>query len=293
MSFNDLIKYFCSIDTCKTRLDLFESRISGFFSPEGTRETQAYHLILFETCEVDISLFHKTVKNRRENSEADLAFIVLKSNGRKDSVGDLLFASKRTIRKFITKDHIFEAGEYLIVPLSFNFWYTSHRDNFYNLVIHSSKTFYLEQETHSHFLQADSLIKLCTSKGSRTTTHIDRGCIYTLSKQWSGLIVVAENCNDRMFLHVELDCERSENVVSTRQALTTRDSVPPLHRQVLLVLTHLETSSGFSIQFNIKYRNSSNPYMNNFPGSDGQSITNRPEINKQTFGLHAPRSVFV
>ena len=293
ISFDDLKKYFCSIDVCKTRLDLFESRITGFFSPEGTRETQAYQLVVFETSEIDISLFHKTVKNRRENSEADLAFIVLKSNGSKDSVGDILFSSKRTIKKFITKDHIFEPGQYLIVPISFNFWYTYANNNLYNLVLHSSKSFYLEQETHSQFLQADALIKLCIKNGTRTINNIEHGCIYTLSKHWSGLVVVAENKNPNMHLHVELDCQKSANVVSTRQILITRDSVPPLHRQVLMVLTHLEASSGFSIQYNIRYRNSTIPYLNSFLGEDGHKCINQPEINKQTLGIHAPRYIFL
>ena len=35
MSFSDFIKYFGIIDVCKTRLDFFESRMNGYFSPEG------------------------------------------------------------------------------------------------------------------------------------------------------------------------------------------------------------------------------------------------------------------
>jgi hypothetical protein len=94
-------------------------------------------------------------------------------------------------------------------------------------------------------------------------------------------------------LHVEYDCERSNNVVSTRQALTTRDSVQPLMRQVLNVLSHLEGSSGYKIQYSIKYRLSSNPCLNTWPGIEGQMVTNIPEITKKTFGLHAPRSAFI
>jgi len=322
MSFNDFVKYFCSIDICKTRLDLFESRMTGYFNWEGTREMQAYHLVVFETSEFDIGLFHKTVKNRRENSDLDLCFVVLHINaGRADKVA---ISSKRSVRKFIGSEHIFEAGEYLIVPMSFNFWYTTGPNrkstansaaaaaaivpesnninnqnksftynNLYNLVIHSPKEFFVEQEMHSTFLLADTIIQLCMRNGNKTSAGLENACIYTMTKGWSGILVIAENCNERAYLHVELDCERSNNVVSTRQTLTTKDSVPPLHRQVLIILTHLEGSSGYSIQYSIKYRLSSNPYLNTWPGNEGQMITNKPEINKQTFGLHAPRSVFL
>lgn len=147
ISFFDFVRFFCSIDICKARLDWFESRMSGYFSPEGTREMQAYHLIVFETSEINIGLFHKTVKNRRENSDLDLCFVILRSDGgsgggRVSSVGKFIASSKRSIRKFIGMEHIFEPGEYLIVPFSFNFWYTNANgvdNNLYNLVFHSPK----------------------------------------------------------------------------------------------------------------------------------------------------------
>jgi calpain-15 len=316
MSFNDFVQFFCSIDICKTRLDWFESRMCGYFSSEGTREMQAYHLVIFETSELDIGLFHKTIKNRRENSDLDLCFVVLRTNGGKSSVGKLVVSSKHSVRKFIGCEHIFEPGEYIIVPFSFNFWYTeasssnynlsqvkakssnsnedkNNNNNLYNLVIHSPKTFFLEQEMHSTFLLADTLIQLCLSKGSKTYAGLENACIYTLTKGFAGIVVVAENFNQNAFLHVELDCERSNNVVSTRQALTTKDSVQPLMRQVLIVLSHLEGSSGYSIQYSIKYRLSSNPYLNTWPGLEGAMVTNLPEITKKTFGLHAPRSAFI
>ena len=180
MSFDDFVKYFCSIDICKARLDWFESRMSGHFNPEGTREMQAYHLIVFETSEINIGLFHKTVKNRTENSDLDLCFAVLKSNGNRNTVGKLVKSSKRTIRKFIGVEHIFEPGEYLIVPFSFNFWYTSkeasnsaNANNHYNLVIHSPKVFFLEQEMHSALLLADTVIELCLSLGTKTYTGLE------------------------------------------------------------------------------------------------------------------------
>jgi calpain-15 len=107
MSFTDFVTYFCSIDICKTRLDWFETRMSGYFSPEGTREMQAYHLVVFETSEIDIGLFHKSVKNRRENSDLDLCFVVMRTNGQRNSAGKFMFASKHSVRKFIGCENIF------------------------------------------------------------------------------------------------------------------------------------------------------------------------------------------
>jgi calpain-15 len=133
---------------------------------------------------------------------------------------------------------------------------------------------------------------LCISKGSITSKGLANAALYTLSSGYSGIIVVAENYNDKFFLHIELDCDNSSNVVSTRRTLVTKDSVPPLHRQVLLVLTQLETSSSYSINYSMKYRLSSNPYLNTWPGAEGHKEVNMPRLNTETFGLHSPRSIF-
>ena len=241
----------------------------------------AFTLIVFETCEIDIGLFHKSIKNRKETGDLDLCFVVLKSNGKKNSVGKLITSSKRSVRRFVGCEHIFEPGEYLIVPCSFNFWYSKEaletNNNLYNLVIHSTKVFYLEQEMHSAFLLADTMIQLTTTLGSKTSSGLDNACIYTLAKGYSGIIIVAENLNEKSYLHVELDCEHSSNVVSTRQALLTKDSIPPLHRQVLIILTQLEGSNSYSIQYSIKYRPSSNHHL--------------PVIDNENIELHVPRPV--
>lgn len=314
MSFDDFRKYFGIIDVCKTRLDLYESRMSGYFNPEGTREMQAYHMVVFEASQIDIGLFHKTNKNRRENSDLDLGFVVLKSTGNKDIVGELVIASNRAVRKFIGSEHMFTPGEYLIIPVSLNFWYTKESiknssddingqrvpdednkpyNNLYNLVIHSTKEFFIEQEMHHAFLLADTMIQLCLKLGQPKKQDIKDATVYALSKNWCGLIVVVENASPNAYLHIEVECLKSMNVVSTRQTLCTTDSVPPCHRQVLIALTHLEGSNGYSINYNISYRASSNALLNTWPRLEGQRITNHPAITKKTFGLHAPRSMFL
>lgn len=293
ISFNDLINYFSKIDICKSRLDWYESRMSGSFKPEGDGNLHAFQLEVLETTEINITLFHKSPKNRAQNEELDMCFIVLRASSPRTSlVGKLIAYSKHTISAFTGHEHIFEPGKYLIVPLSFNFWYSFRSNILYNLAVHGRKEFYLEQKSLPGFLLADSIIQMSMSRGAKIYLGLEHACIYTLSKGWAGLIVVAENRNESMYFHIELNCENSVNVASSRQKLITQDSVPPLSRQVLIVLTHFDVCRGLTVQHNTKCRLSTDPFLTNWPGLQGKRVKNMPEINKQTEDLHSPRSLF-
>ncbi|OTF74448.1 hypothetical protein BLA29_003679 [Euroglyphus maynei] len=111
---------------------------------------------------------------------------------------------------------------------------------------------------------------------------------YYLTKGWAGLVVVVENRFVDRCVQVICDCADSVNVVSTRSTLRTIDSIPPQHRQVVIVLTQLDGSGGFSIAHRLTHRLSFSSGLHDW----GPFGTNHvPSIDRFMYGLHAPRPI--
>lgn len=106
---------------------------------------------------------------------------------------------------------------------------------------------------------------------------------------WAGLVVMVENRHENKWIHVKCDCQESYNVVSTRGELKTIDSVPPLQRQVIIVLTQLEGSGGFSIAHRLTHRLANSRGLHDW-GEDNNRQTHCPPID-EVYGLHSPRMI--
>lgn len=151
--------------------------------------------------------------------------------------------------------------------------------------VHCSKQLLVETSQPDSFILADAVIRLAMAKGQRH--HAREGLTaYYLTRGWSGLAIVLQNRSKHYYIQVVCDCSKSMNIVSSRGELKTVDCIPPLHSLVVIVLTQLESSAGFSIAHKLTHRVSAAPGLHDW-GPPGRKHV--PPLDNVTAGLHSPR----
>jgi len=296
ISFPDVLKYFDSIDICKVRTGWQEVRFGGSLPPFSCKDAQGPTLLtILQPTEVEFSLFQEGQRSseRASRSQLDLCIVIFRtSSSSKPRIGKLIKHSKRQVRGFVGCHAMLEPGYYLVIPMAFNHWHSLGLQSEpvypeYVLAIHSSKKLLLEHLSSSYHLLADAIINLTLAKGQRHEGREGMTAFY-LTKGWAGLVVMVENRHPDRWIQVRCDCHESYNVVSTRGELCTVDSIPPLHRQVIIVLTQLEGTGGFSIAHRLTHRLSVQSGLHDWapPSTD-----HLPILNSYIDGLHAPRPI--
>ncbi|CAG5134330.1 unnamed protein product [Candidula unifasciata] len=294
MDFSDLMRYFDCVDVCKVRPDWQETRIKGAFPRNGADQPKVISLTVFTTTQIELGLFQEGSRGDYSRYPLDLCIVVLHESLDPDrvSVGKIVTHSQRQLRGFVGCDHMFSPGQYILVPMAFSHWNDSRESAppSYVVSIHSSKKVMVEDNLYKGpYILADTLIQLAVVKG--TKEELRRGVnAYTLMNGWAGSIIVVENLLPNSWAHVQCNCVNSVNIVSTRGTLEAADVIPPHHRQVIMVLSHLERSQAYHLSRQLIHRLTSYPCgLGEWAPPPFGSAFHYPEISRDAAPVHTPR----
>ncbi|CAK8686231.1 unnamed protein product [Clavelina lepadiformis] len=308
MTLEDVMKYFDCVDICKIYgNDWIEVRVKGEFPNSAAQPLRGFFLTVFERTELELSLFQQ-VSRTQEGSDrhpVDTCICVYRSNksemNRSYTLGRLVACGRRQTKKHLPCNCFLDAGNYLVICLAFNHWLSgfmgAQATRFpsedpvlpkYVLALHSSKPIALEYCDKIEGLLADTVIQLALNRGEENNIREGVAC-YQLTRGWAGLIIVVENRHPDHVFQVKCDCSESSNVVSTRGSLQTKDAVPPLHRQVVLVLSQLDFYSGFTIKHKLTHRVAKLERNVNLGDWAPSQVSHEPELDANVKGLHRPR----
>ncbi|CAF1331092.1 unnamed protein product, partial [Didymodactylos carnosus] len=242
MPFLSFVKYFEYTDICKLREGWYEVRDSANFYP-GT-------------------LTQNDQKQQQQQRSLSTSSLPEQSEPRQETSLSLLTA---TNKKFMQ-------AYYLTIKNETELDITLYRKINKNLrtqrsevslcvaivTIHSSLAIDLERVTFPIRLQREFLIRLCVIYGEKVNTNTrkkkfwkkksDGIVIYELKKFWDGLVILVENRRQTKYVHFHLRCTLTQNAFISRQEKhELYDSIPPLHRQIVVTISRKNASHSFTI----------------------------------------------
>ncbi|KAJ8298501.1 hypothetical protein KUTeg_025032 [Tegillarca granosa] len=284
--------YFDSVDICKARKNWQELRLKGTFPPHAAQRWKFYKLGIISDTQVDIGLFQKSMRYALNYMLEDT----------EDGFGfkRVIKHSRRALRSFVGCEVDLKPGKYTIACLAFKHWHTTvgvsqddrdmmNRD--FILTIHSSMMVFTDEiDTQMmpgfNHLLADCVIQLCLDKGK--AEELQPGLVqYSLSL--GGGIFMIENTSIDKFARVKCDYSKSSYLIANRGDYLTKDCVPPGHRQIIAVLSPLDSTMGWSSQRLISYVLHPKRGLQREWAPAG--VEHVPEITDELAGLYSPRQI--
>lgn len=253
MPFDQFLHHFDSVEVAKVRSGSGWKELRAAFTLHpswGQHHITAFRLHVQESTEVAVTLHQK---GGRDGTDADLMVLVHKL-GPSNTVGKLLTRSPRKISAFVATGDVFLNGpeEYLLIPISFS--NISDGKNLKLVVaVHSAKPLVAEEIKLPPTAVTDCLIQLAVKEGRKQVSA--NGVVSRfVGEDFDGHLLMYDNLEERAYLQVHVDCSASMNVISTRSTLKAIDSIPPLHRQIVMMLSHFEATQGYSLYHSMTIR---------------------------------------
>ncbi|KJH53772.1 calpain family cysteine protease [Dictyocaulus viviparus] len=293
IGYDDFLKHFDSVDIAKIRWfqGWTELRIPMQMGGSFTNRDKAVRFLIEEPTEVCFTLFQSGARTAHDQADLFICVHMISSSG---AVGELIHRSPRKLESFVSTGDVFlKTGHYIAICHSMIT--LGGRKIEGCLAIHSSKPIYADMVPCAASIYTDSLVQLVLKEG---LIHSSLNGVYPryVTDNFSGLLLMVDNALDDMWVHVKAECSKSLNVVSSRAALDVADSIPPLSRQIIIILTHFEPTQSYLVHHQLTVRSSRCPSLGNLAVSGGSrfdSDTHSPRFESfSSEQLHFHKALF-
>ncbi|KAH7695192.1 calpain D [Aphelenchoides avenae] len=289
MPFEKFIHYFDSVDIAQIR------NMHGWKAVRvpveigwDERKCGAVRMVLAEPTEVCVTLFQRNARTVLD--QVDLMVAIHYEDPATHGPGELAVRSARRIQPNVrTEDVFLPAGRYIVTAFSFAKFDDKTVPG--TIVIHSSRKVSAEVFMAGPNVLQQSLVSLVLKEGR--AEELVSGCITRyVTDDFAGLLLMVDNVLSDHCLQVQSDCNRSLNVLSTRSTLVAIDSVPPLHRQILTILSHFEPSSHYVVEHRLSQRFVKYGQLRDYAPQSPETQNLPPFTSAAVFALHGPKPLY-
>ena len=243
MAWPDFTKFFSAVDVCRVRPGWPELRAHGAIPsrPPATGGTlRAFSVEVAESTPMEITLMQRTRRGTAATQPpTDMLLLLLRlkgagggTTGSGFDVASLLACSARSMRSAVSCEALASQGRYLLVPLSLH-PAAAAREHPVVLRLGSSKPLHLDAVALPTAAAAAALAAY--ARRGRRRDAFDGMSLWAL-QDGAGLVSYAENRSGALSFCVGLDHAGSTNVVPSRGAPLTSDTLLPKHSQLVQVL---------------------------------------------------------
>lgn len=284
IGFEDFLKYFQYVYVCKHRQNLYEQRISTRFLSADKKSFKGFRLKIFRKSSFYFSMFHPQAKKFVNN----FMFLIVTLN--EDFMPILEYASKNRFLCFLCDETKLNPGKYIIIPLALgNFSSWDENIYNYNMVFQSNREFELKKISYDSNLIVDCLTQLCLIKGVKNAPLRDAN-FYVLTNRFNGLVILGENLSKNFYYRIKVELAQYSDIWSSRGQLYTEDLIPPMHRQIICIVSLNSRDylgiSDYSIGSSFQKDQYFTFSYNYFP-----NCANYPHLNDQSRIFHSPQPI--
>lgn len=239
ISWPKFLRLFNSITISCYASDYYDIREVNRFTRTSTQSIPTFHFHLSKTSLINISLLYHRA-NRRLRYYHTQSFVLCNvEQGASKDVGTnqaILCSSRGVFTHWIGS---LTPGFYVIIPFSTSFWNNDDDDdsrpvNDYTLVIHSKVQINVQVTPEPATLLTDCLIATILKN---VPPHREKDFnYYVTTTEYNFSIFIAENLLVTNFLSFEIDLNDSVRIRNSRKSLSTYNSIPPRHRQIIFLV---------------------------------------------------------